>query len=224
MECNQNEKEVNSSSTNNSQNKINDENNNHINLESSCLNIDLDNNFSDLKIISNISDLFTDICDHNPKELTKETRTTIIKPFITINPSIKIKDYLNHLYKYGQMDISTFILMVIYIDRICNIKKIKLTFGIIHKLILSSLYVAVKYNQDEFYHLKYYAKCGGVSITEFSILELSFITNIDFNLYVSEELFNKYYNYFLGEDSIDDDFEEEEEEIEKDKSEKIPKG
>ena len=225
MECNQNENEneANSSSTNNSQNKINNINNNCINLESSLLNINLDNNASELKIISNISDVFIDICDNNSKEFIREkNQKQLMKPFVTINPSIKIKDYLKHLYEYGKMNTSTFILMVIYIDRLCNRNKIKLTYRIIHKLILSSLIVAVKYNEDLIYSSKFYAQCGGVSKTELTFLELCFITNIDFNLFVNEDLFKKYYEHFVDEDSFDDDFDEEEEE--KEKKEKIPKG
>ncbi len=105
--------------------------------------------------------------------------------------------------------------------------KIKLTFSIIHKLLLSSLIVAIKYNEDDYFSLKIYAQIGGISKTELSILEFSFITSIDFNLFVSEELFNKYYDIFVDEDSFDeydDDEEEEEKEHEKEAKKKIPKG
>ena len=105
--------------------------------------------------------------------------------------------------------------------------KIKLTFSIIHKLLLSSLIVAIKYNEDEHNSLKFYAQCGGVSKTELSILEFSFITSINFNLFVSEDLFNKYYDNFVDEDSFDeydDDEEEEEKEHEKETKKEIPKG
>ena len=216
MECNtisnENENEENSSSTNNSMNKINIYNRIN-NYESPNFDINLNNRSTELKIIRNISIVFTDICDSNSKELKSEKNFRLIKPFITINPSIKIKDYLEQLYKYGKMNGSTIILMLIYIDRLCNINKIKLTYRIIHKLILSSLIVAIKYNEDEIYSLKVYAEIGGVTKAELEFLEICFISFINFNLFIKEELFNKYYDYFAEEESDYDD--DEEEEIEK---------
>lgn len=211
MECNtnqkENENEENSSSTNNSINKINIYNR-IINIESPIYNINLRSHSQELKIITNICNLFTEICDSNSKECNSEKN--LIKPFITINPSIKIKDYLQQLYEYGKMDGSTIILMLIYIDRLCNINKIKLTYRIIHKLILSSLIIAIKYNEDEIYSLKIYARAGGVTKAELEFLEICFISCIHFNLFIKEELFNKYYDYFADEDSEEDDEDEEE--------------
>ena len=103
------------------------------------------------------------------------------------------------------MNTSTIILMVIYIDRLCNINKIKLTYSIIHKLMLASMMTAIKYNEDEIYSMKCYAQIGGVSKAEMLELETNFIININFNLFVNTELFNKYYEYFTDENSDDDD-------------------
>ena len=136
-----------------------------------------------------------------------------------MNPPIKIKDYLEQLYKYGNMSGSTIILMLIYIDRFCNINKIKLSYQIIHKLILSSLIIAIKYNEDEMYSLKVYARFGGVKKAELEFLEICFITCINFNLFVKEELFNKYYDYFADENS-DDDYEDEEEDEKEEREER----
>ena len=214
MECNsnqnENENEENSSSTNNSMNKINIINN-ITNIDSPIYNINLHFRSPEIKIITNISNVFTDICDNNSKEYNTEKKFKLIKPFITKNPSIKIKDYLEQLYKYGKMNASTIILMVIYIDRLCNINKIKLSYQIIHKLMLSSLIIALKYNEDEIYSFKVYARFGGVTKAELEFLEICFITSINFNLFVKEDLFNRYYDYFADVDSEEDDDEEEEE-------------
>ena len=114
------------------------------------------NENSEKKIIKKISDLFSNICQENTKNFNKENNS-ITKPFLSISPSISINDYLERLYKYSKMNISTVILILIYIDRICNINKFKLTYYIIHKLILSSMVVAIKYNEDEYYSIKVYA-------------------------------------------------------------------
>ena len=65
--------------------------------------------------------------------------------------------------------------------------------------------VAIKYNEDEHYSSKFYAKIGGVSLAEIINLEYSFLSLINFNLYVNEDLFNKYNDYLLSSDSDDDD-------------------
>ena len=62
-----------------------------------------------------------------------------------------------------------------------------------------------QYNEDEHYSSKFYAKIGGVSLAEIINLEYSFLSLINFNLFVNEDLFNKYNDYLLSSDSDDDD-------------------
>ena len=156
------------------------------------------------RIIQKISDLLTDICDENKKK-----NNLIYKPlkcFYPPNiPLISIKDYLQHIYKYTKINASTIVIILIYIDRICNITKCKPSYYIIHKLILGAMMLAIKYNEDEFYSLKYYAKIGGVSLSEITNLEYNFLSLIDFNLYIKQDLFDKYNDYILSSDSDDDD-------------------
>ena len=154
-------------------------------------------------ILKKISELLTDICDENKKETNLFYKP--LKSFFSMNiPLISIKDYLEQLYKYTKIDSSTIILILIYIDRICNIYKCKLSYYNIHKLILGSMIVASKYNEDGFYSLKYYAKIGGVTLAEIFNLEYNFLSLINFKLYVTEELFCKYNDYLLSSDSDDD--------------------
>lgn len=156
------------------------------------------------RIIQKISDLLTDICDQNKKK-----NNLIYKPlksFYTPNiPLISVKDYLQHIYKYTKINSSTIVIILIYIDRICNITKCKPSYYIIHKLILGAMMLAIKYNEDECYSLKYYAKIGGVSLSEITNLEYNFLSLIDFNLYIKQDLFDKYNDYILSSDSDDDD-------------------
>ena len=158
----------------------------------------------DSLILKKISDLLSDICDEN-----KKVSNLFYKPlkcFYSMNiPIISIKDYLEQLYKYTKINSSTIVLILIYIDRICNLYKCKLSYYNIHKLILGSLVVASKYNEDEYYPHNYYAKIGGVSQGEIFILEYNFLSLINFKLYVTEELFCKYNDYLLSSDSDDSD-------------------
>ena len=186
------------------------ENINNINIKSS--NINITNSFninpinenSEKKIIKKISDLFSNICQENTKNYNKENNS-ITKPFLSINPSISINDYLDRLYKYSKMNISTVILILIYIDRISNINKFKLTYYTIHKLILSSMVVAIKYNEDQYYSIKFYAKLGGVTKTEMIFLEYYFVSLINFNLFIKKELFDKYDDYISSAESEEEE-------------------
>ena len=156
------------------------------------------------KVLDKISDLLTGICDENNKKSNLFYKP--LKCFYSTNiPLISVKDYLNHIYKYTKINSSTIVLILIYIDRICNIYKCKLSYYIIHKLILGSIMLAIKYNEDEYYSPKFYAKIGGVSLSEILNLEYNFISLINFDLFVTSELFNKYNEYILSSDSDDED-------------------
>ena len=163
-----------------------------------------------MKLIENISDLLSDICDEYKSDFNSQNNNTLLKPFLLKQiPSISIKDYLIRLNKYTKLNNSTIILILIYIDKICNYNKFKLSYYNIHKLILASMLFAIKYNEDEYYSLKFYAELGGVSINEMSNLEYQFLVLIRFELYVDEELFNKYSNNISSSDIEEEEDEDE---------------
>ena len=72
--------------------------------------------------------------------------------------------------------------------------------------------IAIKYNEDDYFDNTFYAKVGGVSRKEIDKLEYEFLSLIDFNLYVSEEVFDKYNNYIKSVE-FDEDEETEEDEV-----------
>ena len=197
-----------------SKSKNENQNNNSINQNNNIINSSKSNIINekiDKKIIQKISNLLTDICEENTKEHKKEKFSyeicANIKPFISKNiPIISIKDYLERLCQYSKINSSTVILILIYIDILCNRNKLKLTYFNIHKLILGAMMAAIKYNEEGYYSIKFYGKLGGVSKAELCQLEYNFISLINFNLYVSEELFQKYNDYISSADSDEDDY------------------
>ena len=135
--------------------------------------------FVPLKTIEIISDLLNNICEEN--KVKSENISKKIKPFMIKNiPSMSIKDYLIRLSQFTKMNESTIILILIYIDRICNINNFRLSYRNIYKLILSSMIVAIKYNEDNFYSSEIYAKLGGLSVHELNYLEFQFLILIKF--------------------------------------------
>ena len=146
------------------------------------------------KALITMADLLTDICEESSKD--KDTNNKYIKPFLSKKiPSISIKQYLERLLSHTKMEISTLILILIYIDKICRNNNFRLNYFNIHKLIITSMLVSIKYNEDDYFSNKFYAKVGGVSKNEIDTLEYAFLILIDFKLYVSEELFQKYSDY-----------------------------
>ena len=173
-----------------------------------------DKKASDSKFVDIISDSLKSICDKNASELIN-LNINIQKPFSTkLVPAITIKNYLTRIAYFSQMEESTLILILIYIDRICNYTSIKLTFNNIYKLLIASALVAIKFNEDSHYSLEAYAKIGRISSSELSYLEFHFLLLIKFDLNVDKELYNKYFNSLLScQDDSDEEYEEEEKEL-----------
>jgi hypothetical protein len=171
------------------------------------------------RTIEIISDLFNNICEENKDK--SQNINNKINPFLTINiPSMSIKDYLLRLAKFARINESTLIITLIYIDRICKINNFKLNFKNIYKLIISSMIVAIKYNEDYFYSTEVYAKLGGLTVKELKYLEFQFLVLIKFCLFVEKELFDKYNNNLINcdeenenESSEDFEYENENEQI-----------
>ena len=110
-------------------------------------------------------------------------------------PNISIYDYLIRIQTYSLIEKSTLILSLIYIDRLCQNCKLTLTFYNIHRIVFAAILIAIKYNEDNFYDNKYYAEIAGVKLKELKLMEYQFVELIDFKMYVSDEIFNKYNSY-----------------------------
>lgn len=173
-----------------------------------------------MKMIEIISDLLNNICEEN--KVKSENINKNIKPFMTESiPSLSIKDYLTRLSQFTKINESTIILILIYIDRIGKINKFILTYRNIYKLILASMVIAIKYNEDNFYSSEVYAKLGGLSVPELNYLEFQFLILIKFSLFIEKDLFDKYYYNLLSfqEEEDNENNEENNTEEEDEKSE-----
>ena len=149
-----------------------------------------------IKTIEIIADLLNNICEENKDKSNVNNK---IAPFMTINiPSMSIKDYLLRLTYYTKINESTIIIIFIYIDRICIINNFKINYRNIYKLIISSMIIAIKYNEDIFYSSEVYAKLGGLSIKELNYLEIKFLILIKFYLFIEQDLFSKYYDTLIS--------------------------
>ena len=102
------------------------------------------------------------------KPLKNKTQGAIFT--CTIIPNISIYDYLKRIVKYTNVEQSTLIIALIYIDRICQ-NNYFINEHNIHKLLFTSILIAIKYNEDDFYKNEYYAQIAGVGVKELFRME-----------------------------------------------------
>ena len=166
-----------------------------------------ENNENKSLVISKIiAELLTNICEEGKSN--NESNLILLKPFISKKvPSITIKDYIERLLKYSKTFNEIVIIVLIYLDTICAKNKLNLNYYNIHKFIFAAFIVAIKFYEDDYYSISYYAKLGGISKKEAISLEYEFLILIDFKLFVNQNLYDKYYNYLssLNDDDEDDD-------------------
>ena len=71
----------------------------------------------------------------------------------------------------------------------------------IYLILLSSCLISIKFNEDVAVNLKSYSKIAGVSLDKIINLESSFYFNLHFGLFVKEDLYQTYFNYFSNFES-----------------------
>lgn len=118
--------------------------------------------------------------------------------FLPKVPTISLEDYIIRIYNSTKMDISTLIIAVIYIDLFCEKNKYFLTLNNIHRVLLASCLVSMKFNEDIFINNYYFAKVGGVSNADLNLLEYYFYAALGFKLFLDEDYYRKYFDYFSG--------------------------
>ena len=142
----------------------------------------------------NISEILTEISNQNA-----EIEFNPDDPFSKEIPSkVGLQYFLGRILRYSQIEKSTLISILIYVDRMCITSGIILNPHNIHRLILGCLILAIKYNEDIYFKNEYYAKVGGVSVKEMNILESTSFELIDHNLFISEDIYEKYLAYITN--------------------------
>ncbi|CAE7620323.1 CYCU4-1 [Symbiodinium natans] len=127
--------------------------------------------------------------EHLSTKLFQTTAAAQVTKFHSVRPpQLPIRDYLFRIAKYFQCSRECFVLCLVYIDRIV---KLHPDFTIcslnIHRLLVTSVMLAVKFFDDVYYSNAYYAKVGGVKTREVNILEGQFLQLIEWKLHVTPE-------------------------------------
>jgi hypothetical protein len=98
--------------------------------------------------------------------------------------------------KYFQCSNECFVLCLVYIDRIVKLHpEFTISNLNIHRLLVTSIMLAVKFFDDVYYSNSYYARVGGVKTKEVNGLEAQFLQLIDWKLHVSPQEYDQYRNH-----------------------------
>lgn len=150
------------------------------------------------KLIKAISQTLVSILENNKKKSNyKEMVKKQSKMAFSANliPNISIEDYLLRIQTYSNIEKSTLIISLIFIDKLCHTADITLTHYNIHRILFTAVLISIKYNEDSFYDNIYYSEIAGVKIKELKLLEYTFISMVDFKFYVSSEIYKKYLDF-----------------------------
>ena len=175
----------------------NKENEENLTLSKSTTAASLINSSENSNLIETISFSLLEIITKNKeKKNYKEKIKSQKKSLFTSKkiPNISIGDYLTRIKKFTLINDSTLIICLIYLDRYLKMNKIILTEFNVHRMFFSSLLLAIKYNEDNFYTNKFYSNVSGLKCSELNKLELKFSTEIKFDLFVDKNLYEKYKN------------------------------
>ena len=113
-------------------------------------------------------------------------------------PGISIEKYLERLAGYSRCSPETFVIAVIYVDRIVSPEcGVVLGPRNVHKLFLVALLCAAKFNDDLKLAQWGFAKLGGLGKKELCQLEVQFLSGIDFRVVVSSGDYRGYLKSLL---------------------------
>lgn len=111
-------------------------------------------------------------------------------------PKISLLNFILRLVKYCEVEKSTYLLMLIYLNKIEE--KVAFTIKNIFKLVLASIICSIKFSCDSVYTTTYYAKVGGVDISEYKLIESEFLELLQYDLFVSDKEFSMYSSLFTA--------------------------
>lgn len=106
-------------------------------------------------------------------------------------PTISVRNYVERLVKYAYASSSTFVIMLIYMERMEQKEaQLRVNNHNMHRIAISALMIACKLLDDRVFSTAHYARVGGVpSAAEMITLERLFMRYIGHFLYVNDKMY-----------------------------------
>ncbi|KAF9187429.1 hypothetical protein BGZ51_006261 [Haplosporangium sp. Z 767] len=109
-------------------------------------------------------------------------------------PQISVYDYLRRIVKYTSLERACLLVILIYIDRVCErVKTFTISSLTVHRFIIASVTLAAKAVCDSYCTNSHYAKVGGLSTQELNTLEVEFLGLIEWRVAVEGSVMQRYY-------------------------------
>eukprot|EP01060_Flectonema_neradi_P016534 TRINITY_DN23160_c0_g1_i1.p1 TRINITY_DN23160_c0_g1~~TRINITY_DN23160_c0_g1_i1.p1 ORF type:complete len:169 (+),score=28.54 TRINITY_DN23160_c0_g1_i1:56-562(+) len=142
-------------------------------------------------LVELIKDVSTEGVNYQ-KELESEPTVYDSKEVVNVD----LKPYLVRWLDLTRQDPLSLIIAASYIDKFIAHTNTLITDYNKHRILLTSLVVAAKTTDDQPLTNSLFAKIGGVTVAELNRLERTFLTDIEWETYVSRGTFAKYYQFF----------------------------
>ena len=149
------------------------------------------------KLVASVLENVIAKLDESRANMSKAQRQSIIPSVFDSSrvPDIMIHDYLARIHQYAECSESCYTLALIYIDRVLMMNPgLTLTMRNIHRLILTSIVLAIKFSDDIYADNGSYAKIGGISLIELNYLEVEMLNLLRYTLFVNQNVYLQYLN------------------------------
>ncbi|KAJ2232854.1 cyclin-like protein interacting with PHO85 [Coemansia sp. RSA 485] len=116
-------------------------------------------------------------------------------------PSISVHDYLARIAKFVCLENDSLLAVLVYLDRITRNHLHRPALAVspynIHRLLITAIVVAHKFNSDIFFNNARYSKVGGIPLIEMNQLELELLFLIKFDLKVDHDQLQQIGNWLM---------------------------
>jgi hypothetical protein len=143
-----------------------------------------------------IADMLRRIIEHNDKIPVQPS--TLTRFHSRAPPAISIADYLRRIVQFASVEKAVLLTLLVYIDRVCEKRRVfTLSSLTVHRFLIAAVTVSAKALCDSYCTNTHYARVGGIGTTELNQLELGFISLIEWELVVTHDTLQKYYEHLV---------------------------
>ena len=139
----------------------------------------------------NCVDLLSSVLNHI--SLLNDVDASLASRFHAVcKPRMALRDYIDRIFRYIDGSVEILVSAVMYIFRFSEETGMAISSLNLHRLLITSAVISMKYWEDRPYTNRYMANVGGISLCELNYLEASFLRSIDYALEVSPSNFENF--------------------------------
>lgn len=113
-------------------------------------------------------------------------------------PQVSILEYLTRIQRYFQCSDACLVLGLLYMDRLSKISPdLAVSRLNVHRMLATSVVLAVKYLDDIYYSNTYYARVAGLALQDLNRLEAGFLKLVGWRMHVAPDEFEQYVSQLL---------------------------